>query len=139
MAWLPAFNTALILISGCFLVLGYAFIRRQQRVAHHRCMLIATLFAGLFLVVYIARALTLGGKPFPGEGLAYMVYLGILGPHVVAAAAVAPLALVALRRAFRGDFLAHRRIARVTFPIWVFAAVTGWVIFVMLYVIDWGG
>ena len=138
-AWLPAANTALILVSGLFLVSGYVFIRRGQRITHQRCMLTATVFAALFLVVYVGRTVTIGGKPFGGDGAAYAVYLAVLGPHVLAAAAVAPLALMTLRRAFRGDFSAHRKIARVTFPVWVFAALTGWIVFVMLYVIDWSG
>ena len=138
MEWVPAVNTALIVVSGLFLAAGFAFIRRRRVTAHHRCMITATVFAGLFLVVYVARAVVLGPKPFPGQGLAYATYLAILVPHVLAAASVGPLALVTLRRALRGNFPAHRRIARITLPIWAFAAVTGWVVFVMLYVIDWG-
>jgi putative membrane protein len=135
---LPSFNTALIVISGVFLAAGYAFIRRRQIVAHHRCMLTATMFAALFLIVYIARWLLLPTKRFPGEGGAYALYLSVLVPHILAATAVAPLALVTLARAFRKDFFAHRRIARITLPIWAFAVVTGWVVYLMLYVIVWG-
>jgi putative membrane protein len=135
---LPSFNTALILISGVFLAAGYRFIRRRQITAHHRCMLAATVFAALFLVVYIARWLLFPTKRFPGEGGAYAFYLSVLVPHVLAATAVAPLALVTLSRAFRKNFLAHRRIARVTLPVWAFAVVTGWIVYLMLYVIDWG-
>lgn len=136
--WVPPFNTALIVVSGLFLTAGYVFIRRRKIEAHRRCMITAAVFAGLFLVVYVTRAALLPGKHFAGQGTAYLVYLGILGPHMIAAIAVGPLALVAIARALRGNFMAHRRVARVTFPIWAFAAVTGWVVFVMLYVIDWG-
>jgi putative membrane protein len=135
---LPPLNTALILISGVFLAAGYGFIRRRRITAHHRCMLTATVFAALFLVVYIARWLLLPTKRFPGEGGAYALYLSVLVPHVLAATAVAPLALVTLSRAFRKNFVAHRRIARITLPIWAFAVVTGWIVYLMLYVIDWG-
>ncbi|MPZ14705.1 MAG: DUF420 domain-containing protein [Chloroflexi bacterium] len=137
MTWLPAFNTGLIVVSGMFLALGYAFIRRRRVVAHHRCMITATVFAGLFLVVYVLRWAFLGSKPFEGPGPAYAVYLGILVPHIALAVALGPLALIALRRAFRKSFAAHRRIARVTLPIWTFVAVSGWIIYLMLYVIDW--
>ncbi len=137
MTWLPAFNTSLILVSGFFLALGYAFIRARRIRAHHRSMLTATIFAGLFLVVYVARAIFIGPKEFDGPPLAYAVYLAILVPHVVAAIAVGPLALLAIARALRSNFVGHRRIARVTLPIWAYVAASGWAVYVMLYVIAW--
>jgi putative membrane protein len=136
--WLPWANTALIVVSGAFLALGYAFIRARRIRAHHRSMLTATVFAGLFLVVYVTRFILYGSKGFPGSGTAYTVYLGILVPHIVLAIAVAPLAVVTIRRALGGRFPQHRRIARVTLPIWAFVAASGWVIYLMLYVIPWG-
>lgn len=137
MDWLPLFNTALIVISGAFLALGYAFIRRKRVPAHHRCMLTATVFAGLFLVVYVTRWALFPTKHFEGSGTAAVVYFGILVPHLILAIAVGPLALMAISRALRGRFAAHRQIARITLPIWAFVAITGWVIYLMLYVIDW--
>jgi putative membrane protein len=133
--WLPAFNTALIVISGSFLSAGYFCIRRRWIPWHHRCMLVATVFAALFLVVYVTRAALLGSHPFAGEGAARYIYVGILVPHMLAAIAVGPMALVALARAFRGNFSAHRRIARLTLPIWAFVAISGWIIYLMLYVL----
>src|SRR5438105_9168586 len=137
-AWLPAANTALIVISGLFLALGCAFIRRRRVTAHHRSMITATVFAALFLVVYVIRAALIGPHPFRGEGLWHALYIGILVPHTLLAVAVGPMALVTLRRALGGRFVDHRRIARVTLPIWAFVAVSGWVVYVMLYVVDWG-
>jgi putative membrane protein len=138
MDWLPPANTALILISGAFLALGYVCIRQRRVRAHHRCMLTATVFAGLFLVVYVARWALLPTRHFGGTGAAAALYFAILVPHIVLAIAVGPLALIAIRRAVDGRFAAHKRIARVALPIWAFVAVTGWVIYVMLYLIDWG-
>ncbi|MSQ24643.1 MAG: DUF420 domain-containing protein [Chloroflexi bacterium] len=135
--WLPLANTALIGVSGLFLATGYVFIRRKRVVAHHRCMITATTFAALFLVVYVLRAVLFGSKEFEGTGPAYVVYLGILVPHILAALAVGPLALFTLRRAFRSQFDAHRRIARVTLPIWAFVVVSGWAVYAMLYLIPW--
>ena len=135
--WLPWLNTALIVISGGFLAVGYGFIRAHRVTAHHRSMLTATVFAGLFLVVYVTRWVLLGSKAFPGSGTAYAVYLGILAPHIVLAIAVAPLALITIGRAFGKRFIQHRQIARITLPIWAFVAVSGWVIYLMLYVIPW--
>src|SRR6266545_4700462 len=99
MEWLPAFNTGLIVVSEAFLVAGYLCVRRRHLLAHQRCMLVATVFAGLFLVVYVYRWIALGAKPFPGHGAAYALYLGILVPHVLTAMAVGPLALWAISRA----------------------------------------
>lgn len=135
--WLPALNTGLILVSGACLAVGYAFIRRRRITAHHRSMITASIFAGLFLVVYVARAVLYGSKAFEGPSWAYTLYLGILAPHVVLAIAVAPLALITLGRALRGDFPRHRRIARITLPIWVFVALSGWVVYFLLYGVSW--
>jgi putative membrane protein len=125
-------------ISGGFLALGYSFIRGHRVRAHHRSMLTATVFAGLFLVLYVTRWALVGSKAFPGSGAAYAVYLAILVPHVLLAISVAPLAFITIRRALGARFTQHRRIARFTLPIWAFVAVSGWVIYLMLYVIAWG-
>jgi putative membrane protein len=132
-SWLPVANTALILISGAFLALGYGFIRARKIQWHRRSMLTASVFAALFLVVYVARWALLGTKPFAGEGAIRTVYLVILVTHVIVATAVAPFAFVTLRRALRGNFTAHRRIARVTLPLWAYAVVTGWLVYWLLY------
>lgn len=132
-SWLPPLNAGLILVSGALLLLGYAFIRRGRVTAHHRCMLAATAFAALFLVVYLARAALFETRLFAGEGLARALYLAVLGSHTLLAAAVGPLALVTLRRALRGDFKRHRGIARLTLPIWLYVVASGWVVYLMLY------
>jgi putative membrane protein len=129
----PLVNTSLIVISGFFLILGYAFIRRKQVVLHQRSMITATIFAALFLVVYVTRWALFETKIFAGEGWLRAVYLAVLVPHTILAIAVGPLALLTLRRAFRGEFAAHRRIARITFPIWLYVVASGWVVYLMLH------
>jgi putative membrane protein len=131
--WLPAVNAALIVISGVFLVIGYVCIRSRRIVWHRRSMVTASVFAALFLVVYVTRYLVLGSKIYPGEGVSRTVYLTILVSHTVIATAVAPLAFVTLRRALAGRFRLHRQIARITLPMWVYTAVTGWVVYMLLY------
>lgn len=128
-----AFNAALIVVSGLFLLLGYGFIRAKRVLWHQRSMIAACVFAVLFLVVYVARYALLGTKAFAGEGLLRAVYFGILVPHTIIAALVAPLAFITLRRALRGQFAQHRRMARVTFPLWLWTAASGWVVYWMLY------
>lgn len=131
--WIPVLNTSLILISGAFLLLGYYFIRRKRVIPHRRSMITATVFAGLFLVVYVTRAFLFETKFFAGDGWVRVIYLAILISHTVLAILVGPFALVTLRRAFKGDFIRHRQIARITFPMWLYVASTGWVIYAMLH------
>jgi putative membrane protein len=131
--WLPAVNTALIVASGACLLAGYGFVRRRQIVRHRAAMLAATVFAGLFLVVYLTRYFLFAPKVFAGEGAVRAVYLAILASHTVLAIAVGPLALLTLRRALRKEYTRHRRVARVTLPLWLYVAATGWVIYLMLH------
>ena len=131
--WVTLLNTSLILISGVFLLLGYYFIRQRQIELHKRSMLTATTFAALFLVVYVSRALLFETKVFAGEGLVRTIYLVILISHMILSVLVGPFALVTLRRALRGDYSKHRQIARITFPMWLYVVVTGWMIYWMLH------
>jgi putative membrane protein len=132
--WLPALNAALIVISGICLIVGYVFIRSHQVAWHRRSMLTASVFAALFLIVYVSRYLWLGSKIYPGDGVSRVVYLAILISHTTIAIAVAPLAFVTLRRGLSGRFKRHRQIARITLPMWIYTAVTGWVVYMLLYV-----
>lgn len=131
--WLPALNATLIVISGVCLVIGYVCIRTRKVVWHRRSMLTAAVFAALFLIVYVSRYVLLGSRIYPGEGVSRIVYFAILISHTLVAIAVAPLAFVTLRRALSGRFKLHRQIARITLPLWIYAAVTGWVVYMLLY------
>lgn len=131
---LPVVNTSLIVISGVFLLAGYYFIRVRRAVKYHKAsMITATVFAALFLIVYVTRALLFGGKLFAGSGWIRTLYLGILGSHTILATLVGPMALFTLYLAFSRNFRRHRRIARVTLPAWLYVSVTGWIIYWMLY------
>lgn len=132
---LTTFSTTFIVASGLLLLIGWALIRGPRAVnAHQATMLLATACAALFLVFYVSRWALYGSKSFEGTGVWRAIYLGILVPHVILAIVVGPLALrlIWLARS-RRDFVAHRRLARVTLPIWLFVAGSGWVIYWMLY------
>ncbi|MBI3967262.1 MAG: DUF420 domain-containing protein [Chloroflexi bacterium] len=131
--WLPLFNTSLILASGVCLAVGYYFIRQKRVLGHQRSMLLATGFAALFLVVYVARYLFFATKVFEGTALARTIYLGILASHVVLAIVIVPLVLITLYRAWRRDFARHPRVARPTLLIWAYVVISGWLVYVMLY------
>jgi putative membrane protein len=132
---LSQISTGFILASGASLLSGWYFIRAGRQVGRHRtAMLSATALAAAFLVFYVTRWSLFGSKHFGGTGVWKAVYLGILFPHVLLAIAVGPMAarLIYLA-AVRQDFAAHRRLARVTLPVWLFVSASGWVIYYMLY------
>ncbi len=130
---LPALNATLNAVAALFLAAGYYFIRRRNRRAHRASMLSAFAASALFLVSYVVYHANAGSKPFPGTGPIRAVYFIILITHVVLAAAILPMALVTLSRAWRERFDRHVRIARWTLPIWLYVSVTGVAIYLMLY------
>lgn len=130
---LPTVNATLNGISALFLFLGWQFIRRGNRESHRRCMLTATGVSVLFLVSYIVYHLHAGSNPFPDVGWVKTLYLVILVTHAVLAAIVPILVGLTLWPAFRQRFDRHRKIARITLPIWFYVSVTGVIIYLMLY------
>ena len=136
--WVPLLDTSFIVISGVFLLIGYYFIRQRQIEMHKRAMLTATAFAALFLIVYVARAVLYETRLFAGDGTIRAIYLIILVSHTILAILVGPFALVTLRRALRGEYGKHRQIARITFPMWLYVVVTGWLIYWMLNTLGGG-
>ena len=130
---LPTLNAALNATSAILLFAGYVLIRRGRQEAHRRAMLAAVTCSALFLVSYLAYHAQVGSVRFQGQGWIRTVYFTILLTHTVLAAAIVPLVLVTLVRGLQQRFDKHRRIARVTFPLWAYVSVTGVVIYVMLY------
>lgn len=131
---LTRISTACIVLSGLSLLLGWYFIRRRQVARHRNTMLTATGFAGLFLIAYVSRWAMFGSKPFTGEGFWRTLYFSILVPHILLAMALGPLALYLIFLALkRQDYQRHRRWARITLPIWLFVAASGWAIYYLLY------
>lgn len=133
---LTVLSTACIVLSGTSLLLGWYFIRARRAVAAHRnTMLAATSLAALFLVFYVTRWSVYGSKHFDGAGGWQLAYVAVLVPHIILAVALVPLALRLLYLALRKrDFAAHRRLARVTLPVWLYVAASGWLIYYLLYV-----
>jgi putative membrane protein len=130
---LPALNAALNSLSAVFLLAGFFFIKSRNRSAHRACMLTAFGCSILFLISYLIYHYQVGSVPFRGQGWIRPVYFSILLTHTILATAVVPLALITLNRALRDRLVAHRRIARWTFPIWLYVSVTGVVVYWMLY------
>ena len=130
---LPHLNAALNATAAVLLTTGWFLIKSGRIAAHRRCMIAAFVTSVLFLISYVTYHAHVGSKPFPGTGIVRTIYFSILIPHVLLAAGVLPLAIVTLRRGLRRDDARHRRIARVTLPIWLFVSVTGVVVYLMLY------
>ncbi len=130
---LPTLNAMLNSLSVIFLTTGYFFIRRKK-ISHHRiCMVAAFITSILFLTSYIVYHLHAGRTTFPEVGWVKTLYLAILLTHTVLAASVPILAIITLTRALRQQWEKHRKIARWTFPIWLYVSVTGVIIYWMLY------
>ena len=130
---LPHLNAALNGASFLLLLAGFYNIRRGNVTAHRRFMVSALAVSGLFLVSYVIYHSRYGSVRFTAQGTARTVYFIILVTHVILAAAIVPLVLMTVRRALRGDFARHRRVARWTYPLWLYVSVTGVVVYIMLY------
>jgi putative membrane protein len=131
-ACLPAINALLNGTSAVFLVLAYRAIRRRDVVTHSRRMLTALASSALFLVSYIVYHSVHGDSHFTGQGLVRAVYFFVLATHVVLSAVALPLVFLSLFFSLSGRFPRHKKMARYTFPIWLYVSVTGVLVFAML-------
>jgi len=129
----PALNASLNGASAILITTGRALIRRKKVRLHRACMIAAVVTSSLFLVSYLYYHAHVGSVHFPGQGWVRPVYFTILISHTLLAAAVVPMILFSLSYGLRGRFDRHRRIARWTFPVWLYVSVTGVVVYIMLY------
>ena len=134
---LPAVNASLNALSTVFLVVGFALIRARRIPQHRAAMLAALATSALFLVCYTIYHAQVGSVRFTRQGFVRPVYFTILITHVTLAATVLPLGLVTAARALKGDYGRHKKIARWTFPIWLYVSVTGVLVYVLLYQPTW--
>jgi uncharacterized membrane protein YozB (DUF420 family) len=138
-ACLPEVNALLNGLSAALLGAGYCFIRRKERLAHRNCMVGAFGASVLFLACYIgyhsylALELHRGPTVFKNPAWFRPIYLAILLTHTALAMAIVPLALITLGRALRLRYELHRKIARWTWPLWMYVSVTGVLIYLLLY------
>ncbi len=130
---LPTVDAVLNGTAAVLLVYGFILIRRRRVAQHKRVMLTAFGVSCVFLVCYLVYHYNVGSVRFPRPGWVKNVYLTILATHTILAATVPVLAVITLNRALRERFDKHRRIARWTFPIWLYVSVTGVVVYLMLY------
>jgi uncharacterized membrane protein YozB (DUF420 family) len=126
-------NAALNLTSTVCLIAGYRYIKRKMTPHHRRAMLGAVAASSLFLVFYILRYSLTGTHRFAGDGLARLAYLSLLLTHMVLAAVTVPLVLGLIYLAWKARFHKHARLARWTFPIWLYVSVSGLLVYFLLY------
>ena len=132
-AALPALNAILNGTSAGLLAAGWVAIRRRRIAVHRACMLAAFCVSVLFLVSYVVYHALAGSRPFAGQGWVRWLYFPVLVSHIVLAAAMVPFVLTTLYRALSADFTRHARLARLTLPVWLYVAVTGVIVYGMLY------
>lgn len=130
---LPAVNATLNGIATILLATGYVAIRQGKRDLHRNLMITALIFSALFLGCYLFYHYHVGSVKFPELGWIKTIYLCILFPHIVLAVVMVPMILKTFWHAFRQDWDSHKKIARITFPIWMYVSLTGVIIYLMLY------
>jgi putative membrane protein len=130
--FLPALNA---LLNGCAavsLVVGFSFIKQRKIAAHRNAMITAFVFSSLFLVSYILHHALHGDTRYPGHSALRTIYLAVLASHVLLSVFALPLVLTAFFFSLAGRFAQHRRVARYTFPIWLYVSVTGVLVYALL-------
>lgn len=134
---LPAVNASLNALSGLLLLVGYALIKSGRRDQHRAVMIAAFTSSALFLICYLVYHAQVGSVPFTRQGFVRPLYFTILLTHVVLAVVVLPMIILTMTRGLKGRFREHRKIARWTFPVWMYVSVTGVLVYVLLYQPTW--
>ena len=132
-SYLPHLNAILNATCALLLFSGYSFIRAGRVAAHRTCQIAAVIVSVIFLASYLTYHYQHGATRFAGEGLARPIYYTILISHTILAIVIVPLVGITLYRALKADFVRHRKIARLTLPLWLYVSITGVIVYLMLY------
>jgi putative membrane protein len=132
LAFLPALNAVLNTCCTVALLFGLNFIRKRRITAHRNSMFVAFLFSTLFLVTYVTNHALHGDMRFLGQGPVRAVYFALLISHIFLSVVALPLILITFFLSLTGRFPTHRRVARYTYPIWLYVSVTGVIVYAML-------
>jgi putative membrane protein len=130
---LPTLNAILNSTSAILLLIGHRFMKQGNITAHKRAMIGVFVVSAMFLTSYLVYHYGHGSQPFKGEGIVRPIYFAILISHTILATAIVPLAIITLVRGLKGRYESHKRIARWTYPIWLYVSATGVIIYLMLY------
>ncbi len=132
LAFLPALNALLNALAAVALVFGYGFIRAHRVGAHRAAMFTAFVFSSVFLAAYITNYALHGEMHFQGQGSVRAIYFPLLISHIILAVVCLPMILITFFLSLTGRFPTHKKLARWTFPIWLYVSVTGVVVYLML-------
>ena len=130
--FLPPIYATINAITALLLVFALIAIKSKKIALHQRLMQSCIVLSLLFLVMYIAYHMTTDPTPFLGEGSVKTLYFFILISHIVLSVALIPLVLISYVRAFQKEFPEHKKISKITFPIWLYVAVTGVIVYIMI-------
>ena len=130
---LPTLNAILNASSGILVLLGYRNIKRSNESVHKRFMLSAMGVSAIFFASYLFYHWEVGSVKFQGSGMIRTFYFTLLISHTILAVAIVPMVLRTAFLALTGNFAKHRKIAKWTFPIWVYVSITGVIVYLMLY------
>lgn len=131
-SFLPPIYATLNGITAILLIIAFIAIKNKNRKLHETLMKICIGCSALFLIMYVAYHITSDSTPYGGEGTLRTVYFFILITHIFLSIAVVPLVLFTFSRALSGNFERHKALAKFTFPIWLYVAVTGVIVYVMI-------
>ncbi len=131
---LPLINACLNFLSTVFLMSGFIAIKKGNTELHKKLMVTAFITSGLFLACYLYYHFTQGHFKFTGDGTLKVIYFIILVPHILLAMIMLPMILMTFKHAFKGDFIKHKKLAKVTFPIWLYVSFTGVILYLYIYV-----
>jgi len=132
LSFLPPIYASINGITAVLLVVAVVSIRNGKRRRHELLMKTCMALSAAFLVLYVLYHMTSDSTPYGGEGPIKYVYYFILITHILLSVGVVPLVLFTFSRGIRSDFVRHRKLARITFPIWLYVAVTGVVVYLMI-------
>lgn len=132
MANFPLFHAVLNFFTAILLIAGYFFMKVKELVWHRNMMISAFFLSAVFLVSYVISKVSNEPVPYGGEGALRYVYFFILITHILLSGIIVPLVLFTMYRGFTGEVEKHRKIARYTFPVWLYVAVTGVLVYVFM-------
>jgi len=130
--FLPPIYATINGITAFLLVLALIAIKSKKIQLHQRLMQSCIVLSLVFLVMYIAYHMTTDPTPFGGEGSVEILYFFILISHIILSIALIPLVLISYVRAFQKEFPEHKKISKITFPIWLYVTVTGVIVYLMI-------
>lgn len=132
LTFLPPIYAGINALTSLLLIAALYFIKNGQRKIHEVLMKLCIGLSLIFLVMYIAYHMTTDPTPFGGEGVIKYVYYFILISHILLSIVVIPLVLTSYTRAISSEFISHKKISKITFPVWLYVAVTGVIVYLMI-------